>query len=272
MRIAVLQTAGAPGAVEPNLERLAGKAAEAAERGARLLVCPEMYLTGYNVEPAIMKRLAEAADGPAAQRIAGIARKTGIAILYGYAERHGAAVHNAAQLIDADGTALANCRKSHLYGELDHRSFTPGETLTSARLDGVPLGILICYDVEFPEPVRSLALAGAAVVLVPTALMKPHDFVANMLVPVRAWENQLFVVYANRCGSEGELDYVGLSTIAGPDGTIMAQAGASECLLIADIDLKARERARRYFSYLDDRRPELYTQAPIADAKTPNSG
>lgn len=95
-------------------------------------------------------------------------------------------------------------------------------------------------------------------VLVPTALTKPHDFVANTPVPTRAWENQVFVAYADRCGSEGELDYVGSSTIAGPDGKIIAQAGASETLLIADIDFSERLRVRRLFSYLDDRRPALY--------------
>lgn len=85
MRVAVLQTAGVPGVLEPNLEHLAGKAAEAAERGVRLLVCPELYLTGYNLEPAIMIRLAEAADGPAAQRVAEIAQQNSVAVLYGYA-------------------------------------------------------------------------------------------------------------------------------------------------------------------------------------------
>jgi predicted amidohydrolase len=70
----------------------------------------------------------------------------------------------------------------------------------------------------------------------------------------------LFVVYADRCGSEGDLNYLGLSTIAGPDGKILAQAGNSESLLIADLDFTARERARRLFNYLGERRPELYWQ------------
>lgn len=258
MRVAILQTAGEPGVVEPNLEHLAQKAAEAAEREAQVLVCPEMYLTGYNVETETMTRLAEAADGPAARRVAEVARNNNLAILYGYAEREGKAVYNSAQLIEANGRSVANCRKSHLYSHLDHRTFTPGKSLVHATLDGVTVGLLICYDVEFPEPVRSLALAGAAIVLVPTALMTPHHFVANALIPVRAWENQLFMVYANRCGSEGELDYVGLSTVAGPDGKIIAQAGDSETLLVAELDLNARDRARRFFNYLEERRPELY--------------
>lgn len=267
MRIAILQTEGVPGEIDPNLKRLAEKAAEAAARGASLLVCPELSLTGYNVDTPIMTGLAETADGPSSKRVAGIAREHRIAVLYGYAERAGDAIYNTARLVDANGRPLANYRKTHLYGDLDHRSFTPGKTLVRTALDGVPLGLLICYDVEFPEPVRAQALAGAAIVLVPTALMTPHHFVARSLIPVRAWENQLFVVYANRCGSEGEIDYVGLSTIAGPDGSIIAQAGESESLLVADIDLDARERARQWFSYLDDLKPGLYQNPPEDGAK-----
>ncbi len=258
MRIAILQTEGDRGAVQPNLKRLAQKSAEAAEAGVRLLVCPELYLTGYNVDSPTMAKLAEEASGPSSKRVANIARRAGIAILYGYAERDSKGVYNSVQLMDSNGESLANYRKSHLFGELEKQSFKPGETLVYTELDGVPIGLLICYDVEFPEPMRAYALAGAAMVLVPTALTKPHDFVAHTLVPARGWENQLFVVYADRCGSEGEMEYCGLSTIAGPDGKIVAQAGESEALLIADIDLHARERARRNFDYLGDRRPELY--------------
>ncbi len=260
MRIAILQTAGETGVVGPNLDQLASKAQEAAGLGVKLLVCPELYLTGYNLDPEAMARLAQPVNGPSAQRVAEIARNNGLAILYGYAEREGDAIYNAAQLMDAGGRPLANYRKSHLYGELENSSFAPGNALGVTELDGVPVGILICYDIEFPEPARTLALDGAAMLLVPTALTKPHDFVATTLVPARAWEDQVFVVYADRCGTEGDLDYVGLSTIAGPDGKIVAQAGDSETLLIADLDLNARERARRLFNYLEERRPELYAR------------
>jgi predicted amidohydrolase len=161
MRIAILQTAGGPGVVEANLGLLAGKAAEAAKSGVNLLACPELYLTGYNVETARMHQMAEPSDGPAAQRVSDIARKNRLAVLYGYAERDGASVYNAAQFISSEGRALADYRKSHLYGDLEQRSFSPGNSLVCAELYGIPVGILICYDIEFPEPARSLALAGA---------------------------------------------------------------------------------------------------------------
>ena len=105
-----------------------------------------------------------------------------------------------------------------------------------AELDGLRLGVLICYDVEFPENVRLLALQGAALVAVPTANMAPYTFVCRALVPARAYENHLFLAYANRCGREGELEYLGQSCIVAPDGTDLARAGPGEEVILADID------------------------------------
>jgi predicted amidohydrolase len=119
--------------------------------------------------------------------------------------------------------------------------------------------VLICYDIEFPEPARRLALAGADLVAVPTSLMAPYDVVARTLVPARAAENQLFVAYANRVGREGDLSYVGQSCVCGPDGGDVARAGRDEeALLVADLDLDAIARAREDHSYLGERRPGLY--------------
>lgn len=271
MRIAILQTAGDPGGVAPNLERLAERAAEAAREGARLLVTPEMFLSGYNIGAAEIAALAEGADGPSAARVAEIARELRIAVLYGYPERNGEAVYNAAQLMDADGQSLANYRKCHLYGDMDRRAFSPGQQLVRAVLDGVPVGILICYDIEFAEAVRAHALAGAVLVLVPTALMEPFHFVARTLVPARAFENQIFVAYANRCGVEGELRYCGRSRVVGPDGSVVVTAGRSETLLIADVNLDEFQLSRRAFSYLEDRRPELYAK-PVLPGAVPSAG
>jgi hypothetical protein len=90
---------------------------------------------------------------------------------------------------------------------------------------GLRVGVAICYDVEFPELIRAYARDGVQLVVVPTALMAPHDRVARLVVPVRALENQIFLGYANRCGQEPGLDFVGLSRICGPRGQILAEAG-----------------------------------------------
>ena len=260
MRIAVFQGPFASDGVASNLERLARLAHEAAERGVGLLVCPEMYLTGYAIGPAAVRRLAERVDGPSAARAAGIAREAGVALLYGYPELcEDGRVYNSALLLDRDGRRLANHRKTHLYGALDRDAFAAGAgPPTVAMLDGVRLGILICYDVEFPENVRLLAIQGVELIAVPTANMVPYSFVVDSLVPTRAYENHVFVAYANRCGREGNLEYVGRSCVVGPDGSDLARASAGEELIVADVDLARLRDAPPLNPYLADRRPELY--------------
>jgi 5-aminopentanamidase len=259
MRIALLQSSGRLCEVEGNLGELADTAREAASAAARLLICPELFLTGYAIGEEV-GRLAEPADGPSAQRIASIAAEHGVAIVYGYPERgeHGT-IYNAAQLIGADGNRLANYRKTHLFGEFERAHFTAGdEPLAAADLDGVRVGMMICYDVEFPEAVRTHALAGTDLLAVPTAQMRPFEFVADTVVPARAFESQLYVAYVNRHGPEGEFDFVGRSCLAGPDGAVRARAGYGRELLIGEVDAALLRSSRAANPYLRDRRPELY--------------
>ncbi|QDY75839.1 carbon-nitrogen hydrolase family protein [Streptomyces qinzhouensis] len=258
LRTALLQSSGTLGSVEANLAALDTAAARAAAAGARLLVTSELFLTGYAIGDRV-PRLAEPADGPAAAAVAEIAARHGLAVAYGYPERAGDLVHNSVQLVGADGTRLANYRKTHLFGCFEHEWFTPGDRpVVQAELDGVRIGMLICYDVEFPENVRAHALAGTDLLLVPTAQMHPFQFVAESLVPVRAFENQLYLAYVNRTGPEGEFEFVGLSTLAGPDGVARVRAGRGEELVTADVDPAFLAASRAGNPYLADRRPGLY--------------
>ncbi|MFI1163965.1 carbon-nitrogen hydrolase family protein [Streptomyces sp. NPDC020801] len=258
MRTALLQSSGRPGSVAENLKVLDAAAGRAAAAGAGLLVAPEMFLTGYAIGDDIA-RLAEPADGRSADAIAELAARHGLAVAYGYPERDGETVFNSAQLISADGTRLANYRKTHLFGCFEHDHFTPGDRpVVQAELNGLTVGIMICYDVEFPENVRAHALAGTDLLVVPTAQMHPFQFVAESLVPVRAWENQMYVAYVNRAGQEGEFEFVGLSTLAGPDGVARTRAGRAEELVLADADPAFLAASREANPYLKDRRPGLY--------------
>ncbi len=262
MRIALLQSSGRPGSVAGNLEVLDESAGRAAAAGAGLLVVPEMFLTGYAIGDGV-GRLAEPADGDSADAVAEIAGRHGLAIAYGYPERagtdEGAAVFNSVQLVSADGVRLANYRKTHLFGCFERDHFTPGEQpVVQAELNGLRVGLMICYDVEFPENVRAHALAGTDLLLVPTAQMHPFQFVAESLVPVRAFESQMYLAYVNRVGREGEFDFVGLSTLAGPDGVARTRAGRGEDLVFADLDPQFLAASREANPYLEDRRPGLY--------------
>ncbi|NMX63461.1 carbon-nitrogen hydrolase family protein [Pseudomonas sp. WS 5079] len=258
MRVALYQCPPLPLDVAGNLKRLHHVAHEAGD--ADLLVLPEMFLTGYNIGAEAVGALAETQDGPAAQTIAELARNAGLAILYGYPERaEDGQIYNSVQLIDATGQRRCNYRKTHLFGDLDHSMFSAGgDEFPIVELNGWKLGFLICYDLEFPENTRRLALAGAELILVPTANMVPFDFVADVTVRARAFENQCYVAYANYCGHEDQIQYCGQSSIAAPNGQRVAQAGLDEALIVATLDHQLIRDAQAANHYLADRRPELY--------------
>jgi predicted amidohydrolase len=242
------------------LEQLEAEARQAHAQGSDLLICPEMSLTGYAIGPARLRALAETAEGPMAQAVAAVAKRHQIAIVYGYPERHpdGHLPFNAVQAIDASGQVLGRYRKTHLYGDLDNQQFSAGDEAPQVFVyRGWQLGLLICYDVEFPEPVRALALQGADAVLVPTANMVGFDEVPRLLVPARACENRVVVAYANACGQEAALQYGGLSTVVQADGSPLACAGRDRQTLLVKLDPSALAQAR-LSSPLPWRRPDLY--------------
>ncbi len=250
LHLALWQCTPLPRNTIGNLHRLDAAAKEAALGGADILVCPEMFITGYNIGASQVQALAQAADGDFASAVADIAKRHSIAIVYGYPERDGGEVFNAAQCIAADGARLLNIRKTHLFEELDRSQFSAAPAHdTLFDFHGWKIGMLICYDLEFPENMRRLALAGADMVLVPTANMPDYDFVATTMVPVRAYENQVFVAYANYVGAEGDVHYGGLSSVAAPNGQVLAQAGRESELLFATVDanqLKATRMRNRH--------------------------
>lgn len=260
MKVAVYQCRSHPGAVAENLDRLATAVADAGSAGAVVLVTPEMFLSGYNIGATAARELAEPHDGTSAQSVSRLAREHGVAICYGYPElATDGSVFNAVQLIGADGTSLAGYRKTHLFGELDRSMFTASDVGGPVVDLGVwKVGLLICYDVEFPENCRRLALAGADLVLVPTANMAPYDIVGRTIVPARAFENQVYVAYANYCGSEGAIEYCGESLLAGPDGQAVVRAGRTPELIVGQADKSEILAARKGNDYLAERRPEVY--------------
>jgi len=175
----------------------------------------------------------------------------------GFAERDGETVFNSALFTDGKEEPTVY-RKSHLYGPYEKQWFRPDEPRSVlATVEGIKIGMLICYDVEFPENVRRLTEAGANLVVVPTALPNgwSGDFITEHMIRVRAFENQAFVAYVNHCGSDGKFSYAGRSRIAAPDGSFLAEAPAEgESLIIADIDPAAYAKSRAENTYLSDLR------------------
>lgn len=258
MRVALYQCPPLPLDVAGNLQRLKTWALQI--RDVDLLVLPEMFLSGYNIGAQAVAERAQPQDGDAARQIAELAMACNMAIVYGYPERgEDGRIYNSAQLIDAQGQRQLNYRKTHLFGELDNAMFSPGpDAFPVVELNGWKLGLLICYDLEFPENTRRLALAGAELIVVPTANMVPYDFIADVTVRCRAFENQCYVAYANYCGHEGDIHYCGQSSVAAPNGQQVALAKHDETLIIATLDHRHVADAKAGNTYLNDRRPELY--------------
>jgi predicted amidohydrolase len=237
-RVAAWQCQPRPLDLAGNLRRLDEICAQAAAERVEVLVTPEMFTSGYGLTPEQVLTLAEDAGGPTENAVAQIAQRHRLAIVYGHPERAAAAgAYNAAALVGPDGVVRGRHRKVHLFGDVDRRLFVPNPAPPAAfDFDDARVGLLICYDVEFPEAVRRLASDGAQTVLVPTANMAGFEVVQQVLVRARACENGCGVVYANYCGADDLFEYNGLSVICGPDGEVLAQAGVeSEELIVADL-------------------------------------
>ncbi len=226
--------------------------------GADLLVLPEMYLTGYAIGADAVARAARQSDAMIGT-LRDMAATAGIGIAFGAPEPGAGGVYNAAFLIDKSGDIAVRCRKTHLFGAVDGSQFIAGEAIgTTGTFMGWQVGMCICYDIEFPEVARTLALAGADLIVVPTANMTPFTGIPSRLVPTRAEENEVFVAYANYTGREADFDYCGLSVICGPDGSDLARAGSGEEMVHARIDKAALAARRAGISHLADRRGDLY--------------
>ena len=222
--------------------------------GPDLVLCPELFASGYNVGDAL-RGAAELPTGPTFRRFAALAQQLGCAIVYGYPERGENCLYNSAAFVSADGELLANHRKRlNSPGSFEEDYFTPGERPTRLAYRGVEIALLICYEVEFPEAVRNAALDGAQLVLAPTALVDRWGVVADAVVPARAFENGVWLAYANHAGHENGFDYLGGSKIVAPDGQIAATAGAEEALITATVDTARVAAAQQRLPYLRDRK------------------
>ena len=249
MRVGIYQCKAGTVATEDRLRdletRLRGQALD-------LLVCPELFLSGYTPGPALHD-LAEPQDGPFGRAVAGLAVQSGTAIAYGYPEQAEGQLFNAAALYDGQGTLIANHRKRlPSPGSFEETAFGRGDAITFADLNGWRLAMIICYEVEFPEILRSAAQGGAQLVIVPTALGADWGVVAEHVVPTRAYENGVWIAYADQVGEADGLAFYGGSRIVGPDGNAHAVAGRKETLITATMQIDEVNRMRARIPFLRD--------------------
>lgn len=226
----------------------------AAHPEADLAVVPELFLTGY--DPGAAAATAVEADGPELGALRRVAAERGTALVAGFAEALGGGrTANAAACIDCDGTLRGVYRKTHLFGAGERAAFTPGDALLVCELAGVRVAPMICFDVEFPEPARALARAGAELLVTLAANPEPYGPDHDLAARARALDNRLPHLYVNRTGTQAGLRFAGGSAALGPDGAVLASAGRSPEELCVSMDPGARPHPD--VAYLEHARPDL---------------
>jgi predicted amidohydrolase len=260
LNVALAQIDIAFGAPQANLAAVRPLAAAAAARGAALLVLPELWPTGYDLE-----RAAALADAPGSgihAALAALAREQGIAIAGSTLTRRGTQITNTATLYGPDGALLLSYDKLHLFALLhEERYLAPGNALALCDAPWGRTALGICYDLRFPEQWRACALQGATLLLVPAEWPTPRREHWRVLVQARAIENQCFVVAVNRVGSDPAASFGGHSLVVGPGGEIVAEGGETAELLFASLDMEAVAATRARIRVWDDRRPDVYAAA-----------
>jgi predicted amidohydrolase len=284
-----VQAAYGKGATEKNMDRLEDAVKIAKRYGVQLLSFPELYVPGYTLDPDEAKKVAEYKDGPSITKARKIAKKYDMALLVPYAEKvdpvknakdKSTKYYDSIAVINEDGDLLDSYRKTHLYGQQERDNWSFGTSdYPVYRIFDFPVGVLNCYECEFPELQRILALKGAKLIVGPTAADNyyrlpngsrsnvPYPDISKILIPASAYANNIFFAYSNRAGYEvrgdSEWHYRGNSIVCGPHGDIIIAANhEQDTLLIADCIpayYGMTHPAPKYY-YLKDRRPELYKE------------
>ncbi len=286
MKVALIQMSCTPN-VEFNLQKLAKGIAQAAQRGAELVVLQELHNTPYfcQTENPDLFDLAEPIPGPSTDFFGTLARQFGIVIVTSLFERRAAGLyHNTAVVIEKDGTIAGKYRKMHIPDDPAYYEkfyFTPGDLGFEPIDTSVGrLGVQVCWDQWYPEGARLMALRGADLLIYPTAIgYESSDTPEEQARQREAWTtvqrghavaNGLPVIAVNRTGHEPDpsgqthgIQFWGSSFVAGPQGEFLYRAEIDEeVVAIVDIDLQRSENVRRWWPFLRDRRIEEF--APLA--------
>lgn len=286
MKVALIQMSCTPN-VEFNLQKLAKGIAQAAQRGAELVVLQELHNTPYfcQTENPDLFDLAEPIPGPSTDFFGTLARQFGIVIVASLFERRAAGLyHNTAVVIEKDGTIAGKYRKMHIPDDPAYYEkfyFTPGDLGFEPIDTSVGrLGVQVCWDQWYPEGARLMALRGADLLIYPTAIgYESSDTPEEQARQREAWTtvqrghavaNGLPVIAVNRTGHEPDpsgqthgIQFWGSSFVADPQGEFLFRADIDEeVVAIVDIDLQRSENVRRWWPFLRDRRIEEF--APLA--------
>ena len=259
-----------------NLQRLAEGIKDLAHRGAELIVLQELHNSLYfcQVEDVNNFDLAESIPGPSTQFFGNLAKQLGVVIVTSLFERRASGLyHNTAVVLEKDGSIAGKYRKMHIPddpGYYEKFYFTPGDLgFTPIQTSLGKLGVLVCWDQWYPEAARLMALAGADLLIYPTAIgYDPNDTKEEQQRQRTAWQtvqrghavaNGLPVVTVNRVGDEDGVPFWGTSFVCGPQGELLYEASETEEeSAVVNVDIQRSEQVRRWWPFLRDRRIEHY--------------
>ncbi|MBN1199369.1 MAG: carbon-nitrogen hydrolase family protein [Bacteroidales bacterium] len=286
-----VQAYSGKGATAKNMTILEEAVKQAKKFDVQLLSFPELFVPGYTLSPEEAKQVAEYKDGPSITIACKLAKAYNMALIVPYAEKVDESgdtnYYDAIAIISEQGELLNSYRKTHLYGQQERDNWCFGTSdYPVYPIFGFPVGVLNCYECEFPELQRILALHGAKLIVGPTAADNyyrlpsgerssvPYPDIATLLIPANAYANNIFFAYANRCGYEvrgtDAWHYRGNSIICGPYGDIIVAAGHEQnTLLISDCvpAYYGMTHPAPKYNYLQDRRPDLYHPLVLDKAK-----
>ncbi len=222
--------------------------------GADLVVVPELFISGY--DPPAAAGLALEVEDPALTMVAAASRRNGTAVIVGFAEVNQGHTANSVACFGTDGELYGCYRKAHLFGAEEQAAFEAGDELLVVDLGlGRPIGLLVCFDVEFPEPARALACAGAGLLVTVAANMEPFGSDHELAARARALDNRLPHIYVNRVGEQSGHRFAGGSVVTDSSGGVIAALGNHPSVQLVEVGLD--DEVPTELDYLSQVRPEL---------------
>jgi omega-amidase len=257
LTISLAQMDIALGQPQVNLAKVQELTAEAKRRGSDVVLFPELWSTGYDLENA--EQHATRLDEGLFAELTALARENAIYICGSLLSVQDGRYHNTAPLFSPAGKRLGHYSKTHLFRLMEEdRYLTAGQMAPVFDLPWGKSAIAICYDLRFPELFRRYALAGARIIFLPAEWPYPRLEHWRTLLQARAIENQMFIAACNRVGKSKGESFFGHSAIYDPWGRLVIEAGDSKALLTASVDTALVEEVRQTIPIFADRRPELY--------------
>lgn len=259
MKITCAQMNMAFGAPDANFSKAESLISRAAQDRPDVIVLPETWNTGFFPKEDL-PRLCDPGCSRTKEKIGSLARKFSVNIVAGsVSSLKDGRIYNTSLVFDRTGACIAAYDKTHLFSPMgENRFYTPGSHLCRFRLDGKDCGLMICYDIRFPELARSLALQGMDLLFVVSQWPAARISHLQILTRARAIENQVFLACCNSCGRAGSTVFGGNSVIVNPLGAALVQGGDREALISADCDFSVLDQIRSSMPVFRDRRSSLY--------------